>query len=91
MRYSVTSILAIATLACGCGTKPPAIKETIPLSELSPELLKVAQQTLPGVKFDTVMKTTYNGKPVFEIRGKMPNGKVREVEVSPEGEVVEIE
>ena len=36
-------------------------------------------------------KKVVNGEEVFEIRGKQPNGKVREVEVNQAGNVIEIE
>jgi len=50
--------------------------------------MKVAREQLPDVAFDTVSR-----KPggTFEIRGKARNGKVREVEVRPDGTVEEVE
>jgi hypothetical protein len=32
-----------------------------------------------------------NGEDAYEIRGKMTNGKIREVEVSVSGNVIEVE
>jgi len=53
--------------------------------------VQVAEKTLPNVKFDSARKIEVNGEAVYEIRGKMPNGKIREVEVSASGNVVEVE
>jgi hypothetical protein len=50
--------------------------------------LKTAKEKLPEVTFDHARKLP-NGN--YEIRGKAKNGKVREVELNPAGEVVEIE
>ena len=55
------------------------------------ELVKVAQEKLPNVKFESVRKIKVKGEDVYEIRGKQPNGKVREVEVSDAGQVLEVE
>jgi hypothetical protein len=50
--------------------------------------MKVAQKQFPDIKFDTVWKTEGGA---YEVRGKAKTGKVREVEVSEQGQVVEIE
>jgi hypothetical protein len=60
----------------------------VPLEEVPEPFVKKAKETLPEVKFDHARKLP-NGN--YEIRGKMKNGKVREVELNPSGKVVEIE
>jgi hypothetical protein len=60
----------------------------VPLEQVPEPFVKKAKETLPEVKFDHARRLP-NGN--FEIRGKNRNGKVREVEVNPAGEVVEIE
>jgi uncharacterized membrane protein YkoI len=91
MRNVVAAVLLLALAAgCGANSAPPA-KVAVPLSEIAPELMAVARQTLPNVTFDSARKIQVNGEDVFEIRGKQPNGKVREVEVSVSGKVVEVE
>jgi hypothetical protein len=49
---------------------------------------RVPQETLLEIRFDHARKLP-NGN--YEVRGKAKNGKVREVEMRPSGEVVEIE
>lgn len=66
--------------------EPKAI--VVPLEDVPEPFVKKAKETLPQVKFDHARKLP-NGN--YEIRGKMRNGKVREVELNPSGEVVEIE
>ena len=46
---------------------------------------------LPGIPFDRAYKIDVNGKDAYEIRGKDCRGKIREVEVSTSGEVLEVE
>ena len=60
----------------------------MPLDQVPEPFVKKAKETLPEVNFDHARKLP-NGN--YELRGKMNNGKVREVEVNPSGEVVEIE
>jgi hypothetical protein len=87
MRYV---LLLMVLFAVGCGGTP-ATKEFVPIAEIEPSLVKVAEKALPTVKFESARKIKVNGEDVFEMRGKMPNGKIREVEVSTSGKVVEIE
>jgi uncharacterized membrane protein YkoI len=77
--------------ALGCSTKPPASDPIIPLDQVPPKILEIAKKQLPGYTFDTVYKMNVDGKDAYEIRGKNDRGKVREVEVSAAGEVLEIE
>ena len=87
MRYAIF-LLLIFTF--GCSSEQGA-KEVVPLDDLSADVMSAAKKTLPDVKFESARKIKVNGEDVFEIRGKMPNGKIREVEVSTSGKVVEIE
>jgi hypothetical protein len=60
----------------------------VPLDQVPEPFLTKAKETLPEVKFDHARRLP-NGN--YEIRGQARNGKVREVELAPSGEVVEIE
>jgi hypothetical protein len=91
-RAIILSLLALviggaSVSAIGCG-EGSGKAVSVPLDQVPEALLKTAKQTLPEVKFDHARKLP-NGN--YEIRGKAANGKVREVELSPSGEVVEIE
>lgn len=55
---------------------------------MPPEIMKAAREQLPDVTFDTVWRKPSG---TFEIRGKARNGKVREVEVRPDGTSEEVE
>jgi hypothetical protein len=76
----------VSVLVIGCRDNGKAV--VVSLDEVPEPLVKKAKETLPEVKFDHARKLP-NGN--YEIRGKAKNGKVREVEMKPSGEVVEIE
>jgi hypothetical protein len=89
MRFVILSSLLL--LSVGCGSPPPPVSDWVPVTEVPADLMAVAQKELPKVKFETARKISVYGKPAFEIRGKLPNGKVREVEVGEDGKVLEVE
>ena len=63
----------------------------MPLDKVPPSVVKVAEEKLPGVKFDSAYKETKDGKEVYELRGKTKEGKIRDVEVTADGKVLEVD
>jgi hypothetical protein len=82
MRYVV---LLLLLLAVACSGKKA---ENVPLNQVPDKVMKSAKEKLPDVKFDQAWKTA-NGN--YEVRGKEKSGKVRDVQVTPEGKVVEVD
>ena len=78
-------ILAILLIA-GCSERPKG--ENVLLEQVPESVMKVAKEKLPGVRFEQAWKTP-NGN--FEVRGKTQNGKVRDIQLKPDGTVVEID
>ncbi len=89
MRRSIALLLSLAV--AGCGRQPAPKNAFVPIAEIDPALVKKAQAELPGVKFDSARKIQVYGQDAYEIRGKAANGKIREVEVTAAGEVLEVE
>lgn len=73
-------------LLIGCQTKQ--MPKMIPLDEVDPSILIKAKEALPEVKFDNAVRKSDGG---LEIRGKDPQGRIRDVDFSAKGAVVEIE
>ncbi|MFO0879192.1 MAG: hypothetical protein U0840_17750 [Gemmataceae bacterium] len=82
-------VYIVVILGAGCSSGP-AIPQKVPvtLDQVPANVMKVAQEKLPGVKFERAMKKA-NGE--FEVIGKDPRGKVREIDIRPDGTVTEIE
>ena len=89
MRATVTVFLLglSSILLTGCGEKPQQ-KTTMELKEVPLEIMKVAKEKLPGVTFDSAYREP-NGS--YEVRGKDKTGKIREIDIKPDGTVEEIE
>jgi hypothetical protein len=89
MRAIVAPLLLglTALVLTGCGHKPPP-KTAMELKDVPPEIMKVAKEKLPGVRFDAAYKEP-NGS--YELRGKERSGKVREIDIRPDGTVEEIQ
>jgi len=87
MLRRMLTISALLVLV-GCGEKKIEKKEPITLDQVPANVLKVAKEKLPDVKFERAQKMA-NGD--FEVIGKHKSGKIREIEIKPDGTVVEIE
>jgi len=82
---------AVLLVAAGCGREagPPAPQlTTLRLEDVPPELMAIAKEQLPGIEFDTAWRKASG---TYEIRGKAANGKIREVDIRPDGTVEEVE
>ena len=89
MRFGIGSLVLVqVALLLGCGGEAPGKKTTIALKEVPANIMKIARDNLPGVEFDTAWLKA-NG--TFEVRGKSKNGKVREIDIRPDGSIEEIE
>ena len=82
------AVSAAMVSAVGCGEATKAPPKTMRLSDVPAAFMETARKELPGVDFDEVW-VKKDG--TLEIRGKAKNGKVREVEIRPDGTVEEIE
>jgi hypothetical protein len=74
----------------GCGEEIERL-EPVPLDKLPAGSLETAMKKLPGVKFDRARKAKFQGQDAYEIIGKDKRGRIREVEVSTSGVILEIE
>jgi len=81
----VAGCLALG-LSVGCGARPAPGKKTMRIDEVPPAFMETARRELPGIEFNEVW-VKKDG--TLEIRGKAANGKIREVEIRPDGSVEE--
>ena len=79
-------MLAVALALCGCNSDTKS--QAVALTDVPEPAMKAAKEKLPDVKFERALKKP-NGE--FEVIGKDQTGKVREVDVKPDGTVTEVE
>lgn len=79
-------IACLLIVFLGCSEAPKAA--LMPLESVPENIMAIAKEKLPGVKFDQAVKGV-DGR--IEVIGKDAKGKVREIEISPSGEILEIE
>ncbi len=78
-------ILLLLLSGCGESHSPSA---NVPIDQIPEPVIKVAKEKLPNVNFEQAWKTRSGN---YEVRGKAKDGKVRDIQVSPSGEVIEID
>lgn len=85
--------LGLSTLALAIGQFAWAGEEkTIPLEQVPAEHRKIAQDLFPEVAFvNADTETETDGTMVYEIQGRMPNGRRLEVDLFENGDVQEYE
>lgn len=84
---SLPVLILLAACCLGCGESKRGIT-TLRLEDVPPDLMRIAKEKLPGVEFDTAWQKASG---TYEIRGKARNGKIREVDIRPDGTVEEVE
>lgn len=81
-------LLPLVVAVFRSGAAKPAPPKTMAIADVPPAFMETARKELPDVAFDEVWVKKSG---TLEIRGKAKNGKVREIEIRPDGTVEEIE
>jgi len=85
-------LYAALLLIAGCSREPVKNDQVLTLDQVPEPAMKAAleaaKKNFPDLKFQSVSLRA-NG--VYEITGKTKNGKIHDVEVKADGEIVEIE
>ncbi len=90
MKHILILLQLLVLMLFGATVALPQTDREIPLSEVPPEILAAAQDTLPGIVFtEAEVEKTDKGL-VYELEGTV-DGKEFEIEISADGEVLEIE
>lgn len=84
---------ALAGILCGCGGEDDdddvgKIKTAIPMDQVPAKVLAAARAAAPELTFYAAYRDVFQGQPSIELKGKMKSGKIREIEVSPDGKVL---
>ncbi|CAI8942384.1 conserved protein of unknown function [Methylocaldum szegediense] len=90
MRFVICGLLYLAALA-GCESSGSSTEKNIPLNQVPPAVRATADRALPGVQWKTAKTETENGQQIYEMKGRDSADRAVEVEVTPDGTLVEAE
>lgn len=66
-------------------------EEDIALSEVPVNIIEIVQNTLPGISLDEAEKKSKDESVIYELEGKLINGKEYEIKISDDGTIIKIE
>lgn len=87
---AIASLCLVTVLVSGC-SETYEKTEMVPVDKVPEAVMSVAHEKLPDVKFDTAWIENEGGEIFYEVRGKSGDGKTRDIKVSPDGKVLEID
>lgn len=88
LKISAAVLLATITLLA-CSDKADEIE--IPVSEVPANIMTVVQDTLPGITLTEAEKEIKKDQIIYELEGKLINGKKYEIEISEDGTLIKVE
>lgn len=89
-HFAIVFLCLLTGLATGC-SEAFEKTEMVPIDKVPESVMSVAKEKLPGVKFDTAWIEREGNETFYEVRGKSADGKTRDIKVSPEGKVMEVD
>jgi hypothetical protein len=88
-RLCALLFLLATTSGCGGDDDDVAeVKKALPLDKVPAAVLKAAKEADPSLTFFAAYEGKFDGKDAIELKGKTKTGKIREIEVSPDGKVL---
>lgn len=88
LRVSTIALFSAITLTA-CFDKSNEVD--IPLSEVPANIITIVQNTLPGISLAEAEKETRDETVVYELEGKLINGKEYEIKIADDGTIIKIE
>ena len=86
LKTSATAILTVS-LVSACSDKDT----DIPLSEVPGNIITIVQNTLPGISLTEAEKEVHKDTVIYELEGKLIDGKEYEIEITESGTILKIE
>lgn len=86
-KYAII-LLSAASLAA-CSDKSDEIE--IAVTDIPANIINIVQNTLPGISLSEAEKEIKNDTVVYELEGKLINGKEYEIKIAEDGTIIKIE
>ena len=87
LKISTIAILSAVTLSA-CFDK--GNETEIPVSEVPSNIITIVQNTLPGISLTEAEKEVEDDTVIYELEGKLINGKEYEIEITENGTIIKI-
>jgi len=87
LKISAISVISTMTFSA-CTDKDNDIE--IPLSEVPASVITIVQNTLPGISLTDAEKEVKDDTVIYELEGKLINGKEYEIEITENGTIIKI-
>ncbi len=85
-RIGAMLVLLASTAGCGDGDDDVAeVKKPMAMDQVPAVVLKAAKEAAPDLTFFSAYSGKFQGKDSIEMRGKTKSGKIKELEISPDG------
>ena len=77
------------TLLSACESEDK--ERDIPVSEVPSSIVNIIQNTLPGIALNEAEVKTKDGATVYELEGKLIDGKEYDIDITESGTIIKIE
>jgi len=84
-----TIILLSAASLIACSGKSNEVDIT--LAEVPANIISIVQNALPGFSLSEAEKEIKNGSVIYQLEGKLINGKEYEIKIAEDGSIIKIE
>ena len=88
LKISAMVFFSAITLAA-CSENNSEIE--IPVSEVPANIISIVQDTLPGISLTEAEKEISDDIVIYELEGKLINGKEYEIKIAADGTIIKIE
>ncbi len=88
MRKRLLAVLLIL-FAAGCASEPRK-DPVVPHEQIPAAAMQSVSKQMRGYRFHIAYKIKVDGKDAYEIHGKNKEGDIREIDVSPSGEILAV-
>ncbi len=86
-RPVITVLFAAGLIACSDKNN----KVDIAVTDIPAHIIATVQNALPGISLSEAEKEIKNNKVIYQLEGKLINGKEYEIKISEDGTIIKIE
>jgi len=88
LKISAITLLAASTLLACSGKSD---ETEIAVTDVPAKIIAIVQNTLPGISLNKAEKKIKDGRFIYELEGKLINGKEYEIKIAEDGSIIKIE